>query len=172
MVAVVAAVGRQIEGHREALLPGRDVAPVKGVGILGRGKARVLANGPRLGDVHGGIGAAQIGGDAGVAVEKVEPGAVGGRVDRLDGDAFWGEPGLAVPGAGVAAVGVDKPDAGKIRYPAHVLCPIRRALWPPVHRRSDLNLVKAAGQEKWAGGEGSAHRAGVAGSASSAVTGC
>src|SRR5262245_65845134 len=109
MVAVVAAVGWQIEGHRQTLLPGGDIASVKGVGILGRGKARVLANGPRLGDVHGGIGAAQVGGDAGVAVEKVEPGAVGGRVDRLDGDAFWGEPRLAVPGAGVAAIGGGTP---------------------------------------------------------------
>ena len=72
MVAVVAAVGREIEGDRKALLPGGEVAAVEGVGILGRGEAGVLPDGPRLGDVHGRVGAAQIGRDAGQGVEEVE----------------------------------------------------------------------------------------------------
>ena len=72
MVAVVAAVGGEIEGHREALLPGRDVAPVEGVGVLRRREPGVLADGPRLRHVHGRVGPAQIGRDAGIAVEEVE----------------------------------------------------------------------------------------------------
>ena len=60
MVGIVAAVGGEIEGDREALLPGREVAPVEGVGILGRGEAGILADGPGLVDVHGRVGAAQV----------------------------------------------------------------------------------------------------------------
>ena len=82
VVAVVAAVGGEIEGDRQALLPGGDVAPVEGVGVLRRGEAGVLPDGPRLRDVHGRVGPAQIGRDAGIAVEEVEPGGVGGRVGR------------------------------------------------------------------------------------------
>ena len=82
MVAVVAAMGGEIEGDREALLAGREIAPVEGVGILGRGEAGILPDRPRLGDVHGRVGAAQIGRDAGIGVEEVEAGeivrAVGG----------------------------------------------------------------------------------------------
>ena len=81
MVAVVAAVGGEIEGHRQALLPGGDVAAIEGVGVLRRREPGVLADGPRLGDVHGRVGPAQVGRDAGIAVEEVETGGVGGRVD-------------------------------------------------------------------------------------------
>ena len=88
MVAVVAAVRGQVEGDRQALLAGGDVAPVEGVGIFGRREAGVLAHGPRLQRVHGGVGAAQVGRNAGEGVEEVEAGGVGGIVDRLDGDAF------------------------------------------------------------------------------------
>ena len=73
MVAVVAAVGGEIEGDGEALLTGGDIAPVEGVGVLGRGEARVLADGPRLRHVHGRIRPAQVGRDARIAVEEVEP---------------------------------------------------------------------------------------------------
>ena len=72
MIAVVAAVGGEIEGDREALLAGGEVAPVEGVGILGGGEAGVLPDGPRLGHVHGRVGAAQIGRDAGKGVEEVD----------------------------------------------------------------------------------------------------
>ena len=95
VVAVVAAVGGEIERHRQALLSGRDVAPVEGVGILRRREARVLADGPRLRDVHGRIRPAQVGRDAGIAVEEVEPGRVGRRVGALHRDALGREPGLA-----------------------------------------------------------------------------
>ena len=72
VVAVVAAVGGQVEGHRQALLPGGQVAPVEGVGLLGRGETGVLADGPRLVDVHGRIGAAQERHHARVAVQEVQ----------------------------------------------------------------------------------------------------
>ena len=49
----------QIERHRKALLPGREIAPVERVRFLGGGEARVLADGPRLQRVHGGVRAAQ-----------------------------------------------------------------------------------------------------------------
>ena len=101
VVAVVAAVGGEIEGDGQALLPGRDVAPVEGVGVLRRGEAGVLADGPRLRDVHGGIGPAQEGRDARIAVEEVEPGRVGGGIGFLDGDALGREPGVGRRADGV-----------------------------------------------------------------------
>ena len=132
MVAVVAAVGGEIEGDGEALLPGRDVAPVEGVGVLRRGEAGVLADGPRLGDVHGGIGPAQVGRDARIAVEEVEAGGVGGGIGLLDGDAFGREPGVGRAGVRPLASPLrlePQPSSARgltpirhlreIRYPAH-----------------------------------------------------
>ena len=52
VVAVVAAVGGQVEGHRQALLAGGQVAAVEGVGLLGGREAGVLAHRPRPGHVH------------------------------------------------------------------------------------------------------------------------
>ena len=72
MVAVVAAMGGEIEGDREALLAGGEIAAVEGVGVFRRGEAGILPDGPRLGDVHRRVGAAQIGRDAGIGVEEVE----------------------------------------------------------------------------------------------------
>ena len=94
MVAVVAAMGGEVEGDREALLAGGEIAPVEGVGILGGGEAGVLPDRPRLGDVHGRVGAAQIRRDAGEAVEAGQAGDIVRAVGRLDGDAFGREPGL------------------------------------------------------------------------------
>ena len=54
VVGVVAAVGGEVEGHRHALLPGRQVAPVEGVGLLGGGEPGVLADRPRAARVHRG----------------------------------------------------------------------------------------------------------------------
>ena len=47
VIAVVAAMRGQIEGHRETFLPGGKIAAVKGVGLFGRGEAGILANRPR-----------------------------------------------------------------------------------------------------------------------------
>ena len=120
MVAVVAAVGRQIEGDGKAFLAGGDVAPIKGVGIFRRGKPRILPDGPGLGYVHGGVGPAQIGRNPGVAIEEVEAGAVGGLILRLDGDPLRREPGLARGGTLPAAGGSPgQTDLAEIGDPAH-----------------------------------------------------
>ena len=132
VVAVVAAVGGEIEGDGEALLPGGDVAPVEGVGVLRRGEAGVLADGPRLRDVHGRIGPAQEGRDARIAVEEVEAGGVGGGIGLLDGDAFGREPGVGRHGGQTPCLDPWRRDRSRvgmgsdpvlhlreIRYPAH-----------------------------------------------------
>ena len=83
VVGVVAAVRRQIEGHAEALLPGGQVAAVKGVTLLGRGKARVLPDGPGPGGVHGGAWPARVRRQA--RQPGIEVLGVGGRVEGLEG---------------------------------------------------------------------------------------
>ncbi|SKV29871.1 Uncharacterised protein [Mycobacteroides abscessus subsp. abscessus] len=90
MVRVIPAMGRQVECHGQALLARRQVAAVERVGLGGRGETRVLANGPRLIDVHRRIRPAQEGHLTREGIQRItlRPHrlAVGGRVDRLDGD--------------------------------------------------------------------------------------
>ena len=83
MIGIVAAMGREIEGDREALLAGREVAAIEGVRILGRGEAGILAHGPGLVDIHGGVGAAQERRDARIGVEEIQPGAILGAIAPL-----------------------------------------------------------------------------------------
>ncbi len=91
VIGVVAAVCREVEGHRQPLLTGREVAAVEGVGFGGCREARVLADGPRLVDIHRRVRAAHERRDARVAAEGValccDGVAVGLGVDRLDVDA-------------------------------------------------------------------------------------
>jgi DNA-binding GntR family transcriptional regulator len=68
VVAVVAAVGGEVERHRHALPAGRQRLAVEGVGFFGGGKARVLADRPRAHRIHGGLRAAQEGLEAGQRV--------------------------------------------------------------------------------------------------------
>ncbi len=98
VVRIVAAVGGQIESYRKALLAGCQIAPVEGVGFLSRGKARVLADGPGLAGIHGGIRAAQIRRQAGGVGEVLHALQIRARVPRPDGDVLRGEP-LGLPGA-------------------------------------------------------------------------
>ena len=155
VIAVVAAVGGEIEGDGEALLAGGDVAAVEGVGVLGRGEAGVLPDGPRLRDVHGRVRPAQIGRDAGIAVEEIEPGGVGRRVGALDGDAFGGEPGVGGVRPLAAASGAwsrsrrgkgSDPifDLGEIRNPAHRRCTFSnwRHSTAAVPEFSEMNAAK------------------------------
>ena len=88
VVAVVAAVGRQVERDRQALLAGGQVAPVEGVGLLGRREPGVLADRPRLVRVHRRVRAAQERRQPGVRREEVEAVDVGGRVEGADVDAL------------------------------------------------------------------------------------
>ena len=98
VVAVVAAVGGQVEGHRQAHLAGGQVATVEGVGLLGGGEPGVLADGPGPVGVHGGPDAADERGEAGQVVALVgrDRGQVLGRVQGLDVDALGGGPGQRV----------------------------------------------------------------------------
>ena len=59
VVRIVAAMRRQVEGHRETLLARREIAAIEGVGLFGGGEAGVLADGPRLHGIHRGVGPAQ-----------------------------------------------------------------------------------------------------------------
>ena len=92
VVRIVAAMGGQIESHREALLPRRQIAAVEGVGFLGRGEARVLANGPGLAGIHGGIGAAQIRRQTGRVCQVLHSLEIRAGVPGLDGDVFRRQP--------------------------------------------------------------------------------
>ena len=83
VVGIVAAMGGQIEGDREALLTGGEVAAVEGVGLLGGGEAGVLPDGPGIGAVHGRIDAAQIGREARQPADEVELRDVVGTIRRL-----------------------------------------------------------------------------------------
>jgi hypothetical protein len=65
MVAVVAAVRREVERDAEALLAAGEVAAVERVGRLGGREPRVLPHRPRPGRVHRGVRAAQVGREAG-----------------------------------------------------------------------------------------------------------
>ena len=96
MIRVIAAVGGEIERHREALLPGGEVAAVESVGILRRGEAGILPHRPGLVDIHGRVGAAQERRDAGPGVEEIDAFEVGFAVARLDQNAFGREPGGGV----------------------------------------------------------------------------
>ena len=79
MVAVVAAVGGEIEGDRQALLSGGKIAPIEGVGIFRRREAGILPDGPRLRRVHRGVGTAQERRLAGIGVEEIDAGEIGLR---------------------------------------------------------------------------------------------
>ena len=93
MVAVIAAMGGQVERHRQAHLALRQVAPVEGVGILRRGEAGILPDRPWLGDIHGGIGPPDIGRYSRPAVDKIEAGNIFGPVGGGERDAFRGDGG-------------------------------------------------------------------------------
>ncbi len=109
VVGVVATVRSQVEGHRQTLLAGREVAAVEGVRLLGGREAGILADGPRTHDVHGRVGAAQEGGHACRIVQVLHPFEVLGRVGALDGDALGRQPRLdlaaALGGAAALAAG-------------------------------------------------------------------
>ena len=88
MIRIIAAMGRKIERDRQALLPRREIAPVEGVRNPPPSKARILAHGPGLVDVHRRVGAAKVGRDARIGIEKIDAGAIVWTVDGLHGNAF------------------------------------------------------------------------------------
>ena len=92
MIGIIAAMGGEIEGDGKPFLAGGEIAPVKGVGILRRGEARILADGPGLRDIHGRIGAAHERRDAGEPVDERKVGDVFRPVGILDFNALGREP--------------------------------------------------------------------------------
>ena len=96
VIAVIAAVGGEVEGHRKALLPGGEIAAVEGVRFLGGREAGILPHRPRAAGVHRRPRAAQERRQARQRSERMAGGGdvleVGGRVERLDVDALGGAP--------------------------------------------------------------------------------
>ncbi len=76
VVGIVAAVGGQVEGHRQPRLAAGEVAAIEGVRLFGGGEAGVLADRPRPGQVHGRVGAADEGRQPGPSVQQVLAGHV------------------------------------------------------------------------------------------------
>ena len=89
-------MGGQVESHRQAFLPGRQIAAVEGVGVLGGRETSVLADGPRLGGVHGGVWTPQVGLQSGVGVAKVQRGPILGGVEPAHAEALRGGPGEVI----------------------------------------------------------------------------
>src|SRR5258705_1814896 len=111
-------MGGEIECHRKALLPRREVASVKRVGIFRRGEAGILPDGPGLVDIHGGVGAAQIRGDARPGLEEIDALEVGFAIAGFYRDALRREPRFRAARR-FRGGGVFKSDIRKIRYAAH-----------------------------------------------------
>ena len=88
VVAVVAAVRREVERDRQAHLPGREVLAVERVRLLGGGEARVLADRPRPVRVHRRPRPAHERLDARQTADGLELLEVGRGVERLDLDAL------------------------------------------------------------------------------------
>ena len=98
MIGIIAAMGGEIERDRQALLPGGEVAAIEGVGVFGRGEAGILPDRPGLIDVHGRVGAAQIGRDARPCLEEVDAGKISLAIGRPHRNALGGEPRLGLAG--------------------------------------------------------------------------
>ena len=100
MIRIVAAVSGEIEGDRQPLLTRGEIGAVKRVRFLGGRESRVLANRPRLIDVHRRIRAAKERREARPVMREVEPCAIALVIERLDVDAFRRRPHLHFPLAG------------------------------------------------------------------------
>ena len=131
VVAVVAAMGGEIEGDRKTFLTGGEVAPVEGIGIFGGGEAGILPDRPRLGHVHGRVGAAQVRRDARIAVETIEAVEGIGAIDASDRDSFRREPRSGRRRRRERGVG--EVDLREVRDTAH---PLIRSLYQAYRKRS------------------------------------
>ena len=126
VVGVVAAVGGEVEGDRQTLLAGGEVAAIERVGLLGGGEAGVLADRPRLRRVHRRVGPAQERREAGVGVERVHVIEVSGGVERPHRDALGRVPRLGavrralvrLPVGAVGLVGIER-QVGEALRDAH-----------------------------------------------------
>ncbi len=92
MIRIVAAMRRQVECDRQALLSRGQIAPIERVGLFRRGETRVLADGPGLAGIHRGVGTAQIRRQARGIAQMLHAFQIGARVPGLDGDVLGSEP--------------------------------------------------------------------------------
>ena len=92
MIAVVAAMGGEIERHRQAHLAGREVGAIELVALLGGREAGVLAHRPGTAGIHRGLGPARERREARQRAHGLEPLEVGRRVERLHDDALGRRP--------------------------------------------------------------------------------
>src|SRR2546429_234874 len=83
MIGIIAAVGGEVERDRKTFLAGGEVAAIERVGIFRRREAGILPDGPGLVDIHGRVGATQIGRDARPGLEEVDAFEIGLAVARL-----------------------------------------------------------------------------------------
>ncbi len=127
-------MGGQVECHRQALLARGQVAAIERVGLGRGGEPGVLADGPRLVDVHRRIRPADIRRLTREAVQRVARRGdrivtVGGDVDRFDVDALGCLPvelvgGVPVCGRGRADVfgdgGLSRRSAGALTVQRNV----------------------------------------------------
>ncbi len=137
MIAVVTAMGGEVEGNRQALLPGREVAAIERVGIFRRGEAGVLAHRPGLVDVHGRVGAAQIGRDARPGVEEIDTFEIRFTIDRLHRNPLRRQPGRSDVARGCSGLRCEG-DVGKIRDAGHGLTIVAQAACP---RSADISVM-------------------------------
>ncbi len=93
MIAVIAPVGRQVEGDGHALLPGGKVLAVEGIRFLGGGKTRILPDGPGATGIHRRTRPAGKGRKPRQRPHMRKPGGVGLGIDRLHPDPFQRVPG-------------------------------------------------------------------------------
>ena len=118
-------MGGEVEGDRKTFLAGGEVTAIERVGIFRRGEAGILPDGPGLVDIHGRVGAAQIGRDAGPGLEEIYAFEIGLVVAGFYRDALGRQPWLGVAG-GRGGGGFFKCDIGEVRNAAHGLHYIMR----------------------------------------------
>ena len=139
VVAVVAAVRREVERDRQAHLPGREVLAVERVRLLGRREPRVLADRPGPVGVHRRPHAPHERLEPGQPADRVEPFEVGRREQRLHRRCPRGCPtrGLRDP---CPAVPWPRGPASPVRWAGRSACPNRTSAHPvhcPAQDRCD-----------------------------------
>ncbi len=95
MIAVVTAMGGEIERHRQAHLTRGQILAIEGVGFLGGGETGILAHGPGPAGIHGGFHPAHERHQSRQGVGCLQPFQIGCGIKRPDGEAFRRIPGQA-----------------------------------------------------------------------------
>ena len=92
MIGIVAAVGGEIERHREAHLAGREIGAIELVALLGGREAGILAHRPGPAGIHRGLGPARERREARQRAQGLEAFEIGRGVERLHDDALGRHP--------------------------------------------------------------------------------